>query len=70
MIIDKRKQLVISERTIHCRRTGVTITNRLELDEDRVPPVVEHVTMEVREPRHALVSYPDGFSMKVRSVTP
>lgn len=45
-IFDKRKQVVASERSIRCRRTGVRITNRIELHEDSVPPVVEHVTME------------------------
>jgi hypothetical protein len=49
MIFDKRKQLVLSERTIRCRRTGVRITNRLELDENSVPPVVEYITMEASQ---------------------
>lgn len=49
MIFDKRKQLVMSERTIRCRRTGVRITNRVEFNEDAVPQLVEYVTMETPE---------------------
>lgn len=48
-IFDKRKQLVISERTIRCRRTGTRITNRVEFNEDAVPQLVEHITLESSE---------------------
>lgn len=46
MIIDNRKQVVISERSIRCKLTGMRITNRIELNEESVPPLAEHVTME------------------------
>jgi hypothetical protein len=46
MTADKRKQIVMSERTLRCKLTGMRITNRIELSEESVPPLVEHVTLE------------------------
>lgn len=49
VIFDRRKQLVMSERSIRCKLTGMRITNRVEFNQDAVPQVVEHVTMESSE---------------------
>lgn len=56
IIFDKRKHVVISERSIRCRRTHIRITNRIEFNADSVPNVVEHVTMESAQEYKALIA--------------